>query len=289
MKSDTKAYIYAACSVLSWSTVAVAFKTGLRLTTVSALVFYGVVTAFVLYAVALFVTGRYRELRKLRGRDLRAALLLGLINPFLYYTLLFGGYDRLPAHIAQPLNYIWPILLTLFIALRRRQPVPKTKYIGLLISLAGAVAVSMESVKSDTMSVLGFVCVVGSAVVWAFYWTMTVSEHTDSLVRLFVGFGVAVIPCAIAYFVTASPAPTVQSLGAGVYVGTFEMCIPFLLWNRALRLTSKQYAVNQLSYFVPFLSLIPITILLHEHIAPVAIFGLILIIGGVMFNRYTRG
>ena len=41
----------------------------------------------------------------LAADDRKLVCLLGLINPTAYYLILFAAYDRLPAHIAQPINY----------------------------------------------------------------------------------------------------------------------------------------------------------------------------------------
>ena len=38
---------------------------------------------------------------------------LGLLNPLLYYAVLFKAYDLLPAQVAQPLNYTWALTLGL--------------------------------------------------------------------------------------------------------------------------------------------------------------------------------
>lgn len=36
----------------------------------------------------------------------------GLVNPCLYYLLLFSAYDRLPAQEAMAINYTWTLTLT---------------------------------------------------------------------------------------------------------------------------------------------------------------------------------
>ena len=44
-----------------------------------------------------------------------------MLNPFLYYLVLFRAYDLLPAQEAQPLNYTWPIVLVLLSAIMLHQ------------------------------------------------------------------------------------------------------------------------------------------------------------------------
>ena len=49
----------------------------------------------------------------------------GLINPCIYYLLLFQAYDRLLAQQALALNYTWPIVLVIFDSISRRR-IPKS-------------------------------------------------------------------------------------------------------------------------------------------------------------------
>ena len=104
---------YGLAAVLLWSTVATAFKITLDFfTPVQMLVAASVVSAIALAGIAL-----YQGKLHLLGRTFMARphyyLLLGLINPFAYYLVLFEAYDLLPASQAQPLNYSWAITLTL--------------------------------------------------------------------------------------------------------------------------------------------------------------------------------
>ena len=98
-------------AVLLWSTVATGFKLGLRELAPLELLWLGAVTSFVFFAAASLVTGRWPAIRALSGRDWLRLGALGLLNPFLYYLILFEAYARLPAQIAQPLNYTWAITL----------------------------------------------------------------------------------------------------------------------------------------------------------------------------------
>lgn len=189
MKPDFKALLYGSLAVLSWSTVAVAFKKGLALTDVKSLVFYGVAVAWLVFAVIMVSTSRLGVLKSAPRRTLLKAALLGLLNPLVYYLMLLGGYSQLPAHIAQPLNYVWPILLTLLLSLKTRKRVPRDKYFGMAVSLAGVAAVSYAGAGEGTVTTVGILCVLGSAAIWAFYWMESATERLDNIVMLFVGFG----------------------------------------------------------------------------------------------------
>jgi len=54
--------------------------------------------------------------------------------PVTYYLILFKAYLLLSAHIAQPINYSWLIILLVLLAMFARQPIPVLKYVGLVMS-----------------------------------------------------------------------------------------------------------------------------------------------------------
>ena len=90
MQKQTQAYLYAAVTVLFWSTVATAFKLSLRHVGADVLVFYSsLVSVLVLLCITL-ATGRIGQLRDWSIGDLRTSLCLGFLNPFLYYLVSSG-------------------------------------------------------------------------------------------------------------------------------------------------------------------------------------------------------
>ena len=116
MKPQTQAHTYALLAVLFWSTVASAFKIALRGAGVAQLVCYASVGSCVaLFLVVLAQRKLGLFLGQRRGDWLRSAW-LGLLNPFLYYLVLLKAYSLLPAQEAQPLNFTWPIVLSLLSA-----------------------------------------------------------------------------------------------------------------------------------------------------------------------------
>ena len=71
-----------------------------------------------------------------------------------------------------------------------------------------------------------------------------------------------------------------------MYVGAFEMGIPFICFGMAMRLTSNPALVNQLCYLSPFLSLFFIAVVLGEPVVLTTYVGLALIVLGIVFNQY---
>lgn len=105
MANERQALFYALSAVLLWSTVATAFKIALSHQPVVVLLAGASLTSCATFAAILLVQGRlasaFGELRDSLGR----ILILATINPVLYYLILFEAYRRLPAQVAQPVNY----------------------------------------------------------------------------------------------------------------------------------------------------------------------------------------
>ena len=288
MQNQTKAYLYAAAAVACWSTVATAFKLSLRHVGADVLVFYSsLFSAAVLLCINL-ATGRMRQLRQWNGRDLRASLCLGFLNPFLYYLVLFRAYDLLPAQEALTLNFAWPIVLALFSVLLLRQTISLRAVGALAISFSGVAVIATRGdlLALDLANPQGVALALGSTLIWALYWIYGVKDDRDPATRLLVNF---VFGCGFsgAYLWLAGTleTPEVRGLAGAAYIGIFEMGIAFVAWLRALKLSRTTAQVGQIIYLTPFLSLLLISLIVGEPIYPSTVAGLALIVGGIILQR----
>lgn len=289
MNRQTKAVICATGAVLCWATVASAFKIALAQASVYAMLSIAAPVAAIVFAIGLTVQRKWSEIRHICRSDLIYCCLLGLFNPFLYYIVLFAAYDMLPAHVAQPLNYLWPLLLTLLLAVVGHQRIPALKYLGMAVSLAGVAVISMGGGESEeTFDIAGYAVAILSALLWAVYWLMNdrLKDRVDSTLALFLGFTTGTIALYIGLIFLPVTLPPVAAWPSCAYIGVMEMGLPFLLFAMALRNTDTPALVNQLCYLAPFLSLFIIAIVLHETVTPMTFLGLTLIITGIMFNQY---
>ena len=289
MKSSGSPVVLASVAVLSWSTVATAFKVALQTMNTFEMLFVACATALIIFTVWMLVTGSWHELRLIRGQLWIRFAVLGLIAPVVYYLMLFEAYNLLPAQIAQPINYVWPIILAILIALVERNPIPNAKYLGMVMSLSGVGFISLGgNAISGEISVMGIVFAIGSAGLWAIYWMIndTLKDKVSETPALFLTFlfGMAYLFIGSLFF----PIRQIQSesLLAGMYIGAFEMGVPFICFGLAIRETKNPALINQLCYLAPFLSLFIISMVLEETILPTTYIGLALIIGGIIYNQY---
>jgi drug/metabolite transporter (DMT)-like permease len=101
-------------------------------------------------------------------------------------------------------------------------------------------------------------------------------------------FGSIYVLAAVLIFTDISYTGIKGSLAA-VYVGTFEMGFTFILWLAALKLSKDTARISNLIYLSPFLSLIFINIIVGENIYLTTLIGLLLIVSGIVLQRFASG
>ena len=289
MKDNNKAILYVSITVLSWATVASAFKLALSSLTYYELLLIASFTALIAFAIILTFRKRWFLLRSVNKGQWRMFAIAGMLNPTMYYLVLFKSYELLPAQIAQPINYMWPVVLSVMLAIFARQRIPAFKFAGMAISLAvvAVISVGPGQLTGVGLSVLGLTLGIGSAFVWATYWLINrMNAETDQIMSLFLNFVFGTI-----YLLMIAPfmkieISSLQGVLAAVYSGLFEMTIPFIFFGIALKKTDNPALINHLCYLSPFLSLFIIHLILGESIYSTTYTGLALIVGGLLFNEY---
>jgi drug/metabolite transporter (DMT)-like permease len=275
-----------------WSTVASAFKLTLGYTDVGPMLLTASATSL---AVLFLVLVRQRKLWRLRHlwslRDYAKSAVLGALNPFLYYLLMFSSYDLLPAQFAQPINYIWPVFLILLSAVFLGQKILRMDYIKIGMSFLGVVVISLGggAAALAELHIGGLLCAVASAAIWAGYWILNMREERDRIVRLFVNFAFGTAFILIYLLLTDGlTMPEGRGLLGSVYIGLFEMGITYVIWFRALTSGESSARVGNVVYLVPFLSLILISGIVGERIYASTFAGLLLIMSGLLLGSLHR-
>ncbi len=288
MPDQKKAYLFGLIAVLMWSTVASAFKLSLRYLDPAQLLLYACLTSILVLSTILLVQGRLGlVLRCTRGQYLRS-LGLGLLNPFLYYLVLFKAYALLPAQQAQPLNYTWALTLTLLSIPLLGQKISGRDLAAGLICYSGVLVIST---RGDLLGLhfsdpLGVALALGSTVIWALYWIYNTRDDRDPVVGLLLNF-LCAFPFILLFCLLFSRVAVTSPHGllGAAYAGTFEMGITFVCWLRALKLSENTAKVGNLIFISPFLSLVLIHFLVGEQILPSTFVGLVLIVAGLIVQQ----
>lgn len=236
----------------------------------------------------LAVQGRLGPYRQALAAHPWRSLLLGSCNPLLYYAILFAAYDRLPAQVAQPVNYTWAITLSLLAAVFLRQPLRRADLLAALVAYAGVVVIATRGSLDglDQVDGLGLGLALASTLVWAGYWVLAARDARDPVAALAANFTLAAPGCLLLCLLVSDPfALPWRGVLGGAYVGVFEMGLPFALWVMALRLAPSAAKVATCIFLSPPLSLLLIHLFLGEAIHAATILGLGLILAGLFLQH----
>jgi len=280
--------IFAFLAILFWSTVATAFKLSLGFIGFLPLVFYSALASMLVLGFLCLLKDKFAQLKSWGKADYLRSLGLGLLNPALYYLILFRAYELLPAQEAQVLNFTWPIVLTLLGAIFLGQRLRLASVLAISVSFFGVV---MIATRGDVMSMqfsngTGVGLALVSTLIWASYWLINQTERRDPLLRLFVNFVAGVMWMGVLMTLTGRwQFPGAGAIAGAVYIGMFEMSLAFFCWFQALRLSTNISLLNNMIFLTPFGSLVVIFLVLREPVYPSTLIGLLLIIVSIVLQK----
>ena len=288
MKSNQLAYKYALIAVFLWSTVATAFKFSLQYLSVEELLLVASVTSLIILFIVILIQKKTKLVYTHIKNNFGLVLLLGAINPILYYLVLFQAYDLLPAQEAQAINYTWALMLALLSVPFLNQKLHVTDIIAGIICYFGVLVISTkgEPFSLNFSNTDGVLLALLSTVLWSLYWIFNTKLKSDPTVSIFSNFLFAT-PIIILYYIFTQPivVPEFTGVLGAIYVGLFEMGITFLFWLKAMQNAKDTAKIANLIFISPFLSLIYIYFILHEPIYISTLFGLSLIIIGLLIQQ----
>ncbi|MCW8906888.1 MAG: DMT family transporter [Sedimenticola sp.] len=291
MTRQSRAYLFGLMAVLLWSTVATAFKLSLRHMEPIQLLFYASIASVLVMLLILTLQGHLPSLRLVSRRDLWIAAGLGVLNPFLYYWVLFRAYDLLPAQEAQPLNYTWAITLSILAVPLLKQHLRRIDLLAIAISYSGILVIATHG-QPWTLQFsngLGVLLALASTVIWSLFWIFNTRSRVEPAVGLFLSFlfGLPLIALVTAV-TTGFTIRSVEGFYGAAYVGLFEMGIAFVFWLKAMRLTENASRIANLIFLSPILSLFLIHFIVGEDIHWSSGLGLLLIIAGNGIQQLGR-
>ena len=288
MQKQTKAYILTATAVIFWGTAASAFKIALQYVEPFMLLFYSALVSTLALFIILVTQGKVSKLRTVTPKSWAMAALLGFINPFCYYIVLFKAYDLLPGQIAMSINYGWTLALTLLSVPILKQTLSRTQLAAIAVSFSGAIVIATEGrfTAFGEVNMFGVTLAFASTIIWAVFWLLNARDKLDPVFKLFLGFCFGLF-----YTLIFSPLFGGINIVKGiallplVYIGLFEMGITFVLWLTALQLSSTAARIGNLIYITPFLSLVFLWLVIGEEIHTATWIGLSMIVGSIILQE----
>ncbi len=281
-------YLLALTAILLWSTSGTAFKLALRGMDLIQLLFVASTIAWIFLLVVLAIRKQTAGLWISSPKNLLRSAIGGFLNPFLYYMILLNAYTILPAQIAGPLNYTWPVMLVLLSVPFLHQKIRLQEIAAILISFIGVIIISSQGRNIFTTSVnepAGVILALVSSVIWASYWIFNIKDQRPEIIKITLNFFFGSLFTGIALLLSSKPVTFNISMVPAVYVGLTEMAIAFVCWLTALENVSNNARISNLVFISPFIGLFFINLILGEKIYWTTPAGLAFIVGGILLQQ----
>jgi drug/metabolite transporter (DMT)-like permease len=288
MTRQNKAYLFAGTAVLMWSTVGSAFKLTLAyLTPVQMLLYASFISNIVLFII-LVIQKKLPLLTSSGNKKILHSALNALLNPFLFYIVLFYAYDLLLTQEAMVLNFTWPVTLTLLSILILKQHIGWKSLLAIFISFAGIIVIATKGnlMELRFTNISGVALALGSTIIWSLFWIINIKDRRDEVVKLFLNFFFGFIYILIAAIILGLLVmPSWQAVAGSIYIGLFEMGLAYVFWLKGLQLSATTAKVSNLLFMAPFISLILINFIVGEPILLSTFAGLGFITLGIILQR----
>lgn len=303
--NNYKSAVLALMSVALWSTVATAFKAALSVLPLSIVLNVAILSSFLVLALISIKNKDFRQILSYDRKDWLHSAFLGLLNPVLYYFLLFAAYKRLPAQEALTINYTGTLLVVVFSIIILKQKISYKSMVALLISFFGVIFIANRGDFSalNFSNTEGVIYAILSSLVWGFYWPFNSKDKRSESTKLTTNFAFGLIYISLYNIISGAFAdipiaqivnpilgltersPLLVKLLPAVYIGLFEMGITFYIWGKALKIASNTAIPANLIFLSPFISLCLIGLFVGETITTTTIIGLVIIIIGVILQK----
>ncbi|NMP30381.1 EamA family transporter [Thalassotalea sp. M1531] len=192
--------------------------------------------------------GRWFSRPKLR----RSQWLLGIYGLFGYHFCYFFALRFAPVLEANLINYLWPLLLTLFLAHKGERVFA---LLGGVIAFSGiAVLLSTEQASFSSQHIVGYILALGAAFIWSSYSALLTKQKSDLGDIGWISLAVAALSMSCHFLF--EPRVTSISLiewGYILLIGLGPLGGSFYLWEHGLAKGNNRLLAS-LSFFTPVFS-----------------------------------
>ncbi|ADZ92477.1 DMT family transporter [Marinomonas mediterranea] len=291
MTNQRQAMLFGLGAVLLWSTVATAFSLALRHYSPVQLLLIATFTSFVFLLSIIIKNRELEKLIEFGRKEWKTSLLLGGINPFVYYLILLYAYEQLPAQEAQAINYTWGIVLSFMAVPFLGQRLRLADLIAAFCCYFGVLYIATRGnvFSLEFANVLGVSLALISTFIWALYWLINTKDKRPNLIGLTLNFAFALPLIAIYALLTGAFQNWPDNgLLPSIYIGFFEMGVSFILWNLAMKRAERTSQLANLIFLSPILSIVWLSQIADEPILISTVIGLACILTGLTVQNWKK-
>lgn len=238
-------------------------------------------------------TSPISAIRDLSRRDLLRLAVLGVVGHFLYQLCFLGGVKRTSVGNGSLIVGTSPVMISILSSLSGHERIPRLRWAGVLLALAGLYLVVGHRVDWSAESRLGDALVAGSMVCWAVYSVAAqplLRQHSPLIVT-----GVSISLGTVIYVVATLPALVAvdwAAISAASWVlmtlsAVLALSAAYLIWYTAVqRLGSSR--TSAYSYLTPIVAMLVAAFWLGEPISGNQAAGAGAILTGLALTRAAQ-
>jgi len=244
----------------------------------------GVASSFFLAALML------RGFPRIARTDWRSLIMLGAIGHFVYQVFFMAGLARTTASNSALIIGCSPVAVSIASALAGHERVPRTQWLGVLLSAVGVYLVVGAGAEFGRSSVAGDLFTLGAVCCWAVYTVGSrplLSRYSPLAVTgITMMIGTALyVPASVPQLAevrwAAVPAWAWASMASS---GVLALGVAYLIWYTSVQRIGN-IRTSAYSNFIPLVAMSVAALSLGEAITPVKLAGAAAILTGVAIAR----
>jgi drug/metabolite transporter (DMT)-like permease len=210
---------------------------------------------------------------------------MSVLGPFSFFYLVSTSFEIIPTSEGLMLSFTWPLIMVIFSFPILKEKLTLRKIGAILVSLFGVILIITKGQSINIFTNLyGDLLALAGGISWALYSVLCKKFKYHSISNQFVFrlfaliYTIVLIPFFSNFFI-----PSIYQLMGFMWIGIFNMGIAVVLWFKALEMGDTAKIAN-ITYLIPFISLVWIFLVLKEQIQLISVVGLILVILGVLIQ-----
>lgn len=280
-------YIAAGVTVFLWASEFPAVKFALCYYSPGSLMLFRFFVAFAFLAV-------YCGIKKTplpKKTDLPSFFILGFVGIFLYMLVFNIGAKMIPSGITSFINASTPVFTLILSVVFLKEKAAPTTWLGVLVSLAGIVVISIAEVNELQLNVGVWLIILASvfSAVYSIIQKYLLKKYTAMQATFLpVGFGTVFMLIFLPELIREFPAAPMYANITVIYLGVLPAAIAYWLWGYALAKSEKTIYITKFLYLMPFIASLIAFFWLGEIISAIAVIGGGIVIAG-MFITNAKG
>lgn len=278
-------------AVLLWSLSYIWTKGALDFLNPLLLVGMRVLVAVICLSIYALISGK---VEKIKGKDIRALALLGIIEPVGYFLFETSGVDYVSPTLACIIIALIPIVTPVFSALTGGSPVSRREWVSLSVSLVGVMLVVAGDSEPIAGRLVGILLLLGAVATAVAHAIMVKNLSARLRPVTIVAWQYIFATLYLLPIVLTSQFDVIKSLEFNpgwfynvLILGIFCSCISFVLYANAIH----KLGIMKTSMYVnlmPSMTAIASVLILGESLSALKIAGIIVTIGGLMILKEKK-